>query len=227
MRPGGQAPSILKQGSHRPAAAGRGRTGPIGLPRTSWSLEAAPGRHWEAQGRRGQRKGQDSAGSHSRFPGHRPLGLLLPLAKSPGPECCPDAPLHPGPEPQQALLAWLPGCPTTGSPTVGPISASHSWRVPGWGWRGTETRPLSTEHLPRPLQVSTCAVWPHWSQERWEGVWKEIILEAHEKGERRHGRPGTTGGPAYPEGTQVTQRGLLGCQHVLPCSLLLVCKWAE
>lgn len=27
-----------------------------------------------------------------------PLGLLLPLAKSPGPECCPDTPVHPGPE---------------------------------------------------------------------------------------------------------------------------------
>lgn len=33
----------------------------------------------------------------------------------------------------------------------------------------TETRPLSSEHLPCPCRVSTCAVWPHWSQERWEG----------------------------------------------------------
>lgn len=39
------------------------------------------------------------------------------------------------------------------------------------------------------------------------GIWREIILEARGQCERTHGRARLSGGPAYPEGTQVGPEG--------------------
>lgn len=102
-----------------PTTAHRSTAGPAGLPRTLWRTER---QHGKSTGKCHQRRPKGGTGCAQVTAGYlaSPPGLLLSSTRSPGPPppppCCPNSCSIQALEPQQALLAWLPGCPTIPGP---------------------------------------------------------------------------------------------------------------